>query len=156
MWKHKSTGFQRDGLSVFHESPSRWLLETRWRENTTLSYIRLDEVNEVHKQGMIPFNALLNVVKKSKDLIYAASAFYEIQPIPASTLNLWHYQSFGGVRGKRSCCEFKEVLCLTSFHNCWGPPSSKSWIIIRPMLQSLGITSWFQILAKISERTIWV
>ena len=66
---------------------------------------------------MIPFNALLNVVKKSKDLIYAASAFYEIQPIPASTLNLWHYQSFGGVLGKRSCWEFKEVLCLTSFRN---------------------------------------
>ena len=67
---------------------------------------------------MIPFNALLNVVKKSKDLIYAASAFYEIQPIPASALNVWHYQSFGGVLGRRPCWEFKEVLCLTSFHNC--------------------------------------
>ena len=154
MWEHKSTGFHSDGLRLFHESPDRWLLETRLEREYNPVIHQTQWVNEVHKQGMIPFNAMLSVVKERLDL--CSLGLYEIHPIPASTLNLWHYQSFGGELGRRPCWEFKEVLCFTNFYNCWGPPSSKSWIIIRPMLQSLGITSWFQILAKISERTIWV
>ena len=98
MWEHKSTGFHSNGLRLFLESPGRWLL----------SYIRLDEVNEGHKQGMIPFNSLLNVVKESKDLIYAATAFMK------SSLFLPQLWIYGTINPS---CEFKEVLCLTSFHN---------------------------------------
>ena len=73
-----------------------------------MSYIRLDEVNEVHKQGMIPFNSLLNIVKESKDLIYAATALMK------SSLFLPQLSIYGNIN---PCWEFKEMLCLTSFRN---------------------------------------
>ena len=68
-----------------------------------------------------------------------------------------------------SCLNFESmalsILAVNLKRCCASPvftiillrsPIFESWIIIRKMLQSLGITSWFQILAKISERTIWV
>ena len=57
---------------------------------------------------MIPFNSLLNIVKESKDLIYAATAFMK------SSLFLPQLSIFGNIN---PCWEFKEVLCLTSFRN---------------------------------------
>ena len=95
---------------------------------------------------MIPFNSLLNIVKESKDLIYAATAFMK------SSLFLPQLSIFGNIN---PCWEFKEVLCLTSFRNNIAEvPIFKILNNYKADVQSLGITSWFQILAMISERTI--
>ena len=52
----------------------------------------------------------------------------EIQPVAASTLDLWHHQSLWGIICRRPFWEWTEVLCLASCHNCWGPLPSESCI----------------------------
>lgn len=50
--------------------------------------------SQVEKQRNVPLNALLIDVQERQKLYLRSLRLSEIQPVPASTLNLWYHQSF--------------------------------------------------------------